>query len=78
MQRAFREICTEEGFSDYLEATLDRISAIESLGRTRELTIKDLWDKGKYRITTSDSKGRLDKSISFETLKPQKPGDDNG
>ena len=66
MQRAFREVCSEEGFPAYLEATLDRIGAIESLGRTRELTIKDLWHGGKYRIKVVDSKGRLEKELSFE------------
>lgn len=51
MMNAFRKICGEEGFEEHLEATLERINAIESLGRTRELTIKDLWNKGKYRAT---------------------------
>src|SRR2546423_4404293 len=56
MMNAFREICNEEGFDDYLQATLDRISAIESVNRTRELTLKDLWieqageRRGSYRI----------------------------
>jgi len=36
MQVAFREVCALPGFDEYLQATLDRISAIESLGRTRE------------------------------------------
>lgn len=40
MMNAFREIVAEEGFDEYLEATLERIGDIESLGRTRELTIK--------------------------------------
>lgn len=66
MQRAFEEICSEKGFDEYLEATLDRISAIESLGRTRELTIKDLWNKGKYRMSVSDARDRLEKNIVFE------------
>lgn len=42
MMNAFREICDGEGFDDYLQATLDRISVIESINRTRELTLKDL------------------------------------
>lgn len=50
MQIAFRQICGEEGFEEHLQATLDRISAIESLGRTRELVAKDLID-GKYKIS---------------------------
>lgn len=73
MQRAFREVCSEEGFDEYLQATLDRISAIESLGRTRELTIKDLWNKGQYRISIADSKGCPEKSVVFDVL----PKDDS-
>lgn len=40
MMNAFREVVAEEGFDEYLEDTLQRISDIESLGRTREITIK--------------------------------------
>ena len=58
MQRAFNEICSEPGFEAFLDATLERIGAIESLGRTKELTFKDLWEGGKYKITTRDTKGR--------------------
>ena len=50
MQNAFRQICAEPGFEAHLEATLERISAIESLGRTREVVAKDLV-KGKYKIS---------------------------
>ena len=49
MQNAFREICNQEGFEEHLEKTLDRISAIESLGRTREIVAKDLIDK-EYQV----------------------------
>jgi len=66
MQNAFREVCSQEGFEEHLEATLDRISAIESLGRTRELTIKDLWNGGKYKVTTQNAKGNVDRNITFE------------
>ena len=54
MQRAFRAICSEEGFEEHLEATLQRISDIESLGRTRELVAKDLVMGGKYRFSKKD------------------------
>lgn len=82
MMNAFREICETEGFDEHLEATLDRISAIESLGRTRELTIKDLWNKGKYNITTRDARGLLQKMISMEVEegedKEDEEADDSG
>lgn len=76
MQNAFREICSEGGFDEHLEATLERISAIESLGRTRELTIKDLWNGGKYKITARNSKGNVDKDLTFEVLPGKKDDDD--
>ena len=82
MMNAFREICAEEGFDDYLEATLDRIAAIESLNRTREVTLKDLWieqkgeDRGKYALVTKDSKGRETGSIEI-SVRPNQPPDNN-
>lgn len=57
MQRAFRMICLQPGFREHLEATLQRISDIESLGRTREIVAKDLVKGGRYRITSDDSGG---------------------
>lgn len=65
MQNAFREICNAEGFDDHLEKTLDRISAIESLGRTRELVAKDLVGQGKYNITVHTAKGGVDKTVTI-------------
>ena len=65
------------GFDEHLEATLDRISAIESLGRTRELTIKDLWDGGKYRVTTRNAKGAIEKLINFEVEEKEEEKDDD-
>ncbi len=50
MQRAFREIVAQPGFREHLQATIDRIAAIESLGRTRELVAKDLVLGGTYEI----------------------------
>jgi len=66
MQNAFREICGAEGFEEHLQATLDRISAIESLGRTRELVAKDLWNHGKYNVTIRNPKGNVEKSVTLE------------
>ena len=77
MQRAFNEICAEPGFEKFLDATLDRISDIESLGRTKELTFKDLWEGGKYKLTTRNKAGEGTGSVEMETVeKPEK--DDDG
>ncbi|TVY92511.1 hypothetical protein LAWI1_G007732 [Lachnellula willkommii] len=61
MQRAFRSICTEEGFEAHLDATLQRISDIESLGRTRELVAKDLVLGGRYKFLLRDGERRGEK-----------------
>lgn len=66
MMNAFREVCALEGFDDFLEATLNRISDIESLGRTRELTIKDLWNEGKYKVKMTNARGQETGSLTFE------------
>ena len=58
MHRAFRDVCAQPGLRTLLTATLDRISAIESLGRTRELVAKDLVQGGRYAIArTPDGRG---------------------
>lgn len=56
MQNAFRQICSDPGFEAHLQATIDRISAIESLGRTREVVAKDLI-AGKYKINGRPDRG---------------------
>ena len=76
MMHAFREVCSEEGFDEFLEATLDRISAIESLGRTRELTIKDLWNSGKYSVRIIDNKGRETGGLTFQVAEKQDKDED--
>jgi len=78
MQRAFNEVCAEPGFEKFLEATLERIADIESLGRTKELTFKDLWDGGKYKITTRDRKGEVSGEVEMETVAKKGDGDENG
>ncbi|CAG9991517.1 unnamed protein product [Clonostachys byssicola] len=50
MQHAFKEICSQPDFREFLEATMNRIADIESLGRTRELVAKDLVLGGQYEI----------------------------
>jgi len=74
MQRAFREICAEEGFREYLDATLQRISDIESLGRTREIVAKDLVLGGKYVI--NQEKGGWGKVIELVQPPEEEDGDD--
>ena len=63
MQRAFREVCAEEGFERHLEETLRRIADIESLGRTRELVAKDLVMGGRYRIVMGEDRRRGEKAV---------------
>lgn len=76
MMNAFREVCNEPGFDEFLEATLERISDIESLGRTKELTIKDLWDGGKYEIKMTDDRGRETGGLTFKVAeKPEGDGE---
>ncbi|BDD57041.1 hypothetical protein MAP00_002445 [Monascus purpureus] len=77
MQIAFREICSEPGFEKHLERTLERIGDIESLGRTRELTIKDLWDQGKYKIVVRDTKGRETGTVEFSTVERASEDEDD-
>ena len=84
MMNAFREICAEEGFDRFLEDTLDRISAIESLNRTREVTLKDLWieqkneQRGRYALVMKDSKGRQTGSLELSVAPNEKAGDGDG
>jgi hypothetical protein len=84
MMNAFREICSEPGFDDYLEATLSRISAIESLNRTKELTLKDLWIeqrdeiRGRYLAVMKDSKGRETGTLEFAVKPNDKKDADDG
>lgn len=62
MHRAFREICSLPGFREHLDKTNDRIAAIESLGRTRELVAKDLVLGGKYDIE-NEGEGKQGKLV---------------
>ncbi|CAK7269025.1 hypothetical protein SEPCBS119000_003358 [Sporothrix epigloea] len=56
MQWALREICSMPGFRDHLDATVQRIADIESLGRTRELVAKDLVLGGRYELASVPGK----------------------
>lgn len=83
MMNAFKEICAEKGFDQYLDDTLDRIAAIESIGRTRELTFKDLWIeqngtiRGAYEAITRDHRGREVTKTEFRVKPDPEPEDDD-
>jgi hypothetical protein len=66
MQEALRQICGAPGFREHLDATVQRIADIESLGRTRELVAKDLVLGGRYELSTMGlgSSGKMDGSSS--------------
>ncbi|PWN45351.1 hypothetical protein IE81DRAFT_285604 [Ceraceosorus guamensis] len=57
MLRAFRLQAEEPEYEEKLESVMDRVSAIESLGRTRELVWKEQGNKGKF-VIRQDNKGR--------------------
>lgn len=74
MHRAFKEICAEPGFRQYLDDTLQRISDIESLGRTRELVAKDLVLGGMYQISKAPGgSGKLEVTLKQK----EEDGDDD-
>lgn len=70
MYRAFKELVAEPGFRKHLQDTIDRISAIESLGRTRELVAKDLVLGGRYEIRKAP--GGTQVTLSGEEEKEEK------
>lgn len=65
MMRAFHEIASHPEFDSTLRETIDRISEIESLGRTRELVLKDLTHGGRFEIKEDDN-GRTKYITVFE------------
>lgn len=56
MMRAFHEIASQPRFDELLNETIERVAAIESLGRTREIVAKDLTLGGKYQIRPKHDK----------------------
>lgn len=51
MMRAFHEIADNQYFDGILRDSIDRVSEIESINRTKELVLKDLLEGGKYKVT---------------------------
>lgn len=74
MQRAFGEIASLPGFDELLQETADRVAAIESLGRTRELVAKDLVLAGKYRIEKRSKDGSI--IVSLDQPEEEEDEDD--
>mmetsp|Transcript_6183 Transcript_6183/g.7748 ORF Transcript_6183/g.7748 Transcript_6183/m.7748 type:complete len:804 (+) Transcript_6183:3114-5525(+) len=54
MMRAFHEIASQPHFDELLEDTIERVADIESLGRTREIVLKDLNYGSTYGINQKD------------------------
>ena len=50
-------MCSQPGFDEHLQETLDRLNELESLARTRELTVKDLWGNRGFRAVVESKKG---------------------
>lgn len=50
MMRAFHEIASQPHFDQLLDETVERVAAIESLGRTREIVMKDLLQGDTYDV----------------------------
>lgn len=72
MMRAFHEIASTPGFDETLRETIDRISEIESLGRTRELIFKNLASGGTFRV----NKGKNGDGYYIKMEKVQTDDDD--
>ncbi|KAH8719382.1 hypothetical protein GQ44DRAFT_751632 [Phaeosphaeriaceae sp. PMI808] len=77
MQRAFSEIFSEPGFDNFLSATLERINEIESLQRTKEITLKDLWEGGRYRISTRGWQGNTEREQVIEIVERNRDDEKN-
>lgn len=56
MMRAFHEIASQPHFDELLEDTVQRVAAIESLNRTRELVMKDLVLGDLYNVERKDQR----------------------
>lgn len=73
MMQAFHEIADMPGFDELLAETQQRVSDIESLGRTRELVAKDLVLNGTYKIDMKTEKG----SALVSLLQQEEEDDDD-
>jgi hypothetical protein len=69
MQHAMREICDLPGFDEHLQATLHRLDEIESLQRTREITLKDLQENGEYQAKIRKGENGVSGAVVSISLK---------
>lgn len=66
MMRAFHEIASQPQFDDLLDETVQRVADIESLGRTREIVMKDLTLGSTYDVFQKDGKTILEMTKKTE------------
>ncbi|KAI3403390.2 hypothetical protein KGF56_003811 [Candida oxycetoniae] len=74
MMRAFHEIASQPHFDQLLSDTIDRIGDIESLGRTREIVLKDLNMGSEYLWEKSKNENK----IKMQMIKSSKTADVHG
>jgi hypothetical protein len=67
MQNAFRAVCGHPLFTGHLKATIGQLDALESLGRTPELTLKDL-DNGLYEVAVNGSEKNHNTTMRFRKV----------
>lgn len=67
MQNAFRAVCSDPAFEEHLEATTERLDELEGLGRTTELTMKDLVS-GQYAVIAKGMKGQEDTAFVVKKM----------
>jgi hypothetical protein len=56
-QNAFREVSSQLGFEQQLQDIPDWLHEVESLGRTRELTLKEIVKEGIVQIRVVEGMG---------------------
>ncbi|KAJ6259443.1 hypothetical protein Dda_5080 [Drechslerella dactyloides] len=78
MALAMRRVCKDPRFNQLLDDSLERIGQVESLGRTREITLKDLWESGKYEFAVHNAKGYKEKLMTFTAAPAEKDNESDG
>ncbi|EGV65246.1 hypothetical protein CANTEDRAFT_102934 [Yamadazyma tenuis ATCC 10573] len=76
MMRGFHEIASQPNFDELLDETIERVADIESLGRTREIVIKDLGLGSKYRVVAHNDTKSYEVSLDKSGRQKLKDGDE--